>query len=571
MNQSLPRANQHAPALTRSWLFALALSLLASLALLAPFFWLGSASGHDFEFHVASWLDVAYQWHHGVLYPRWTSWTNYGFGEPRYIFYPPMSWMLGAALTVILPISWVPAVFILLTQSFAGLAAFLLLRRLGSARAACFGAIFYAANPYALLLSYIRSDFAEQLACAIFPLLLLAALRLVQFLDGEQHTLASIPQFAIPFAAVWLCNAPAGVIASYSVALLFTWAALTQRSGKILLRAAAAMLLGFGLTAFYLVPAAYEQRWVNIAQALSTGLLPSQNFLFTYIDDVEHNWFNSIFSLSAVVLILFTALAALASRKFSPATGKSPASSPLWRSLLLLGAASTLVMVHLSSLLWNFLPQLRFVQFPWRWMSILAVIACCFFTAAVERRSGWLCLAFYLALAVPLGIFLEQSTWWDPDEMPTQHAALLSGAGFEGVDEYDPLGDDHLDLPRNAPLAAVLPASDSGKAPRLPLATLRVESWQPELKIINVDSPVPARVGLRLLNYPAWQITVNGREIVPRHPEGINQMLVPIAAGKSEIEVRFSRTPDRTAGAAISLFSFFLGIGLLRVGRRRSF
>jgi uncharacterized membrane protein len=567
MNEILPRASVHSPGGSSCWRLALGLCLFASLALLLPFYWLGSASGHDFEFHVASWLDVAYQWHHGVLYPRWTAWTNYRFGEPRYIFYPPLSWILGAALTVLLPISWVPAAFILFTQTLAGLSAFSLLRRLVAPRAAYLGAVFYAANPYALLVSYIRSDFAEQLACALFPLLFLAALRLAGLLDKEKPSLSSISVFAVLFAATWLCNAPAGVIASYSMALLFAWSALGKRSWKIAVRSASGLALGLGLSAFYLVPAAYEQRWVNIAQALSSGLLPSQNFLFTDIDDVEHTWFNWIASICALLLILLTALTALGSRKLARPSTSSKASNTVWRPLLLLAGAFTFLMIRITLPVWNLLPKLRFVQFPWRWMSILAVICCCFLAAAIERRRGWLWLALYALLAVPLASFLVQNAWWDPDEMPTQQAAITSDSGYEGVDEYDPLGDDHLDLPRQAPPAAIIPVTTDEEITQPARVKIRIERWDPETKNISVESSGPAMVALRLLNYPAWQVTVNGRSVTPQRPDDMNQMLVPIEAGKSEIQVRFARTPDRTAGIAISAVSVLLGLGLLRVRR----
>ena len=213
----------------------MALCSLASIFILIPFFLFGIASGHDVEFHIASWLDAASQWKQGILYPRWTQWTNHGFGEPRFIFYPPLSWMLGAALTLVLPGTAVPMVYIVLTQTLAGLSAYFLLRRLATRRAAILGALFYCVNPDALLMVYIRSDFAEQLACALFPLLLLSALYVSELPETPRPRAHHIATFALLYAGAWLSNAPAGVIASYAMALLLGWAAVTRRRWPILL------------------------------------------------------------------------------------------------------------------------------------------------------------------------------------------------------------------------------------------------------------------------------------------------------------------------------------------------
>jgi len=565
MNDSSPSFPLNPPFPVRDLLLPLCLFLVLSILVVLPFFWLGTASGHDFEFHAPSWLDVAYQWKQGVLFPRWTAWTNHGFGEPRFIFYPPLSWLLGAALTLVLPDSAVPIVFIVLVQTFAGLSAYILLRRLVIPRAALLGAAFYVVNPNALLLTYIRSDFAEQLACAFLPLLLLVTLRLCDQLEGSPSHASSAASFSLWFAAIWLCNAPAAVISSYSVCCLIAWAAISQRSLRIAAQGAAALILGFGLAAFYVIPAAYEQHWVNIGQALASGLLPSQNFLFTSIADAEHTWFNWIASICTLSLILLLMLAALASRRFSSENANSRRAA---LSLLLLGASATILTMHWSAPLWKLLPKLRFVQFPWRWISVLSVLASCSLAFVVEKRRGWIWFAVVLLLTVPLAQFLIVNTWWDQDEMPTQRDAIVSGHGFDGTDEYDPVGDDHLDLPLDAPLAKVLPADSANTSN--PRAEIRIDCWTSEQKWIHVVTQSDARIALRVLNYPAWRVELNGQPIHPERMDDVNQMVVPVTSGASEIRVVFTRTLDRKIGNAVSALSaLFLGC-LFWQGKRRT-
>src|SRR5580700_12102333 len=92
----------------------------AAFAVEIPFFFFGTPSGHDVEFHLYSWLEVLAQWKQGIFLPRWASMAHFTYGEPRFLFYPPASWMLGALLSAVFPWKFASCVYIWLVLTLAG-------------------------------------------------------------------------------------------------------------------------------------------------------------------------------------------------------------------------------------------------------------------------------------------------------------------------------------------------------------------------------------------------------------------------------------------------------------------
>ena len=515
---------------------------VVALAVIAPFFFKGDASGHDFEFHVASWMEVARQWYEGVFYPRWAALANFGYGEPRFIFYPPASWMLGAGLSLVLPWRAVPAAYYFVTLLLAGCAMYRLGREwLDPPNAIGAGALF-AANPYHLLVVYWRSDFAELLASAVFPLLLLSLLQL----GREPRRFLKLPAVV---AFIWLANAPAGVIASYSAALMLIVIARSRRSIQPLVYGAASIVLGLAVAAFYIVPAAFEQPWVSIAQVLSSGLRPQENFLFTVTSDPEHTLFNFIASGVAVGMLAALGIAVSFARSIRE---RSPL---LWWMLTSLSLACILLMAPVSSVLWTYLPKLRFVQFPWRWLFPLSVPMVAFVTSALLRARTRVRIAFWILSFTALGVcgwLLAAGADWDTDDVNDLREAIIEQAtGYVGTDEYAPRDADPYDVDKRAPRVAEVVSREERRTLDAPAIT--IERWYSELKAFTVTMDRPATLILRLLNYPAWRVQRDGQTVEARSSEGTGQVLISVPAGTSHVRVDFIRTSDRTVGGCISL------------------
>jgi hypothetical protein len=137
---------------------------------------------------------------------------------------------------------------------------------------------------------------------------------------------------------------------------------------------------------------------------------------------------------------------------------------------------------------------------------------------------------------------------------------VVTGAGYEGTDEYTPAGADGTVIDKDARRVVV-----EGSA----RATIRVSRWNAESKLFTAEMSAPDRLALRLFAYPAWRVEENGRMVQAGVREGTGQMLVPVNAGTNRIQITFIRTWDRWVGGSISIAAWLCVIVWTLLSRKR--
>lgn len=577
----------------RARLIGVFVILSAALVAVGPQFFLGNSCGHDFDFHLVSWFDAQQSWREGILYPHWSPSANYGSGEPRFIFYPPLSWMLGAALGFILPWKSVSIAMTWLSLAGTGLATRLLARPKfceGMATLAGCASLF---SGYALFTAYERSDFGELAGGFWIPLLLFFVLR--DRLADRPGWRRAFDGSAVPLALVlggaWLSNAPLGVMASYLLAAFSLAVAVGRRSGAPLLRATVAGVFGLGLAALYIVPAAYEQRWVDILQSVDDpGYQIENNWLFARHADPALSLHD--LELLKVSAIGVTMLAIAISCVFICwARHRFRSSARWWLPLALIPFAVLFLQLPISDPIWRAIPKLRFLQFPWRWLVVAEAPMGIFFASAVwMTRRAWriaslvACGAVFLS-GTAAAAFSFFQVCDDEDAVASMLTVYRAGIGFEGTDEYAPQGTDDSLLAMGLPVACLAdaPTASLGESP----AETNPE-WNPDQHTclatfastpepgtaaaehlrVNANAPQDGFLILRLRRYPAWRVHVNSRPVdhLPQRADGL--LAVPVAQGLNRVSVDWTSTPDVWLARAISAATLVLLAGLWWIERR---
>ena len=586
-----------------------ALILLCAAVATVPQMLRGPSCGHDFDFHLVSWLDALHGWRDGILYPRWTPSPNFGAGEPRFIFYPPVTWMMGALMGAVLPWQIVPQTLIFLLLAATGLATRALARqRFGNGVATLAGcaSIF---SGYALFTAYERSAFAEMTGGFWVPMMLMLMLRSFgvpqlsrRFLSakvGDAETSPALSALldpaalllALVVAGAWLSNAPLGVMLSYLLAGMALLLALMAKSWLPIVRATVGAVLGLGLAAFFLVPADWEQRWVDIRQAVDDpGLLIENSWLFARHVDPRLELHDIELIRVSVIGITMIAVA-LAGVGVSWWRRTLPPDRRWWIPLALIPVVVLFLQFPVSDFVWNALPKMRFLQFPWRWLVVIEAPMAIFFASALwGGRRAWRVVVVVACGAVFASAiaFANVSFFQGCDEDDAVTGVIRDyrdGVGFAGTDEYAPPNADDSLVPTSLPFACLvsdpevrLGKGDPDMTPDWSADQHSCDAtWSedathpsPEHLRLEVEMPHAGYLVLRLRTYPAWRVRLNGKTVaaMPEREDGL--MAVPVPRGQVDLAADWTTTPDVIAGRLISSAALALITGLWLWERRRT-
>jgi len=378
-----------------------------------------------------------------------------------------------------------------------------------------------------------------------------------------------VGQAALAVALLLLASTPAAVVTA--PVLLGQVAALAVGRRPIVAgRGLAALGLGALLAAAFWVPAATERHLLRFDRLLDNQPAYYNHFLeFWQLFSSSWGYGQSLpgpgdgmgFGLGWASLVLTTCATVVL------VTGRARG---LIRRQVWLGAAliisGVFLAVEWSAPLWELLPDLRYLQFPWRFL-LLPALGCALLAgvpAALVGRDRPRLAAVVAVLSIGM-IVQEGLVRAQPGNLTTVPDAEFSAAAVTNRDrgrgtayEYETIWTEGR--PEKPPTARLVARSGS--------ATIVELHRSAHDERFSVAAKGRARLRLNTFYFPGWRVLVNGYEhpIDWNNPSGLIELSVD--RGEHVVEARFELTPARQLGRALSIVALVV-VGLLMVGPRR--
>lgn len=560
----------------RAEVFPLILLLAIALAAAVPLWGPGivnTRGGGDSPFLLQRVHQMAVNLRAGVFPVRWMPDAAYGLGYPFFSYYAALPYYL-AGLLVVIGLDILTAIKITQTLGFlaAALAMYGWMRCL-TARpwAAWLGAVAYTVAPFHLVNVYVRGDSLSEFYAFIFYPLILWALDLP---EGR------------PLRRAGVALAYAGPLLTHNIsALIFTpfvllYVLIRRRPDRQMLRDVGALGLGLLLSAWLWLPALGES---NLAQlgTVTQGYFHYTNH-FRALNLVQNRFFFD-YSLSSPDRTPFAmglpqaVGAALGGVVLLVRLATVQVGRPQGSPLLLLGLViSTLMITPLSRPLWDHLPLLPMVQFPWRFLSVQAFFAAAALGMVFAPRVPGISKVPGTRFAVLCGLILALAVLvpLHPDRLPigpedvTRERLLLYELFTGNIGTT--IRHEYLYrevVPRPFTSDAVVEPDAPPRA--IPLDGARLEAEQVESAPTRQVWRVAGEGGgiaFPLLYWPGWRATVDGEPVNVHPVEGSGYLALHVPSGEHTVVLYLGRTPIRAVAEGLSLAAA-LGVAVVAAGR----
>jgi len=546
-------------------LFIWAAIAIAGVILTLPTLYYGFPSyNHDGWVHALWYSNFASQLWAGELYPRWLLELNRGLGSPALFFYQPAPYY---ATSLFKPLflddpHGLRQLGVSASLAFiaSGWFAYLWLCRIVPRSPALIASIVYLVMPYHLAIDlYLRGAFAEVWAFAWLPLILFFAHRLR---SGERFSIVGL---AVSYALLIVSHLPTALIFS-PVPILYM---IVQADRGNRIRAAAgavaALALGVGLAAIYLLPALTMREYVSMQEMSKPEIYFENWFVMT---SLLGRGLPAYLSWLVISMVCAAGCAYFAAGENSNDIVRRERA--FWAAVAV-GAVA--MMTPLSKPVWKLLPILQNVQFPYRFNTILCVASAAliaFAMASAKQTMSLRSAALRLVIALPVTLWVliyPLSVWREYKTHPVTRAnqrELIENN--QDAPEYKPRWAE-----RDAFYRLMFELGQAKQFDKVSViegnADVRVERWAPRSIVLRVNGATGATLRVKQLYFPGWRARVEGGgdlEARPATPAGLLDVVTP----EGDQQVKIELTPGRAErwGQYVSAISLLIALALIIQG-----
>jgi len=535
---------------------------------------------------------------------RWVDGLGFGFGYPLFVFYPPFVYILGEIFHL-LGFNFINSIKLVFFTSIvaSGIAMYILAKEFWGRYCAVVASVFYLLVPYRALDIYVRGALAESFSFVWLPLILWSFYRL-QKTNKTLYIYISAIFLALLMITHNLIFLPFMLILPF---YLFFLILLSDGKKKFIVNCFWSIVALLGLSAFFWIPAILEKKFTIVDQLLLIKLADYHiHFVYPwqlwnslwgfggsaagFADGISFKIgkLHVLVSLAAFVL----AVAYIFKRRninrqlptplksqHEPSTNSSEKAnakingvncqlSTVFFSLFLFSAFMT---TFHSKPIWDSIPFLGYLQFPWRFLIFTALFSS-FLAGAFVYFLKLPILKLIAASLLIILVFIPNFKLFKPqtyrlnltDEVATSEEIInwdISQSSFEYIPKGVELKESKLNTNDVNIKKSEIPTQKveivSGQAQITDLKTT------PSQVKFRIDAKGISQVRINIFNFPGWQAKVDQVKVSIKDSSPFKLITLDIPIGSHNIEVKFQNTQVRSSANLITLVSLVILFSLV--------